>query len=90
MWNSEEKEPEIINVSAYEQNRLNLLGKVDRHFVDKLKFPLSHYTRAVSLCSILSNKELWLTKWNSLNDRTELKIIHDIIARHLEIPYRNY
>lgn len=84
MWNSEGKEPEIINVSAYEQNRLNLLGKVDRHFADKLKFPLFHYTRAVSLCSILSNKELWFTKWNSLNDPTELKIIHDIIARHLQ------
>lgn len=85
MWDSEEQEPEISNVSAYEQSRLSLLGKVDSHFADKLRFPLYHYTRAASLCSILSNKELWFTKWNSLNDPTEFKLIHDIIDRHLQM-----
>lgn len=51
-------------------------------------YPLYHYTGGSALCSILKEQQLWLTKWNCLNDPTEFQLIHDIVENELK-EYRN-
>ena len=43
-----------------------------------------HYTTIDALISIVSRKELWVTKWDYLNDMDELKVALDVCTVVLE------
>ena len=77
--------PEIENKMVLEKYS-RLLSELLSHILSKsAPFPLYHYTSGNALCSILQNGQLWLTKWNCLNDPSEFQIIHDIIKEELKI-----
>lgn len=39
-----------------------------------------HYTTIDALINIVSEKELWVTKWDYLNDMDELTVAEDVCA----------
>ena len=51
---------------------------IDKHF-------LCHYTSASSLKSILESKTLHFTKWDFLNDESEMIHIHDVVKRCIKL-----
>lgn len=59
--------------------------------MSKLEFPaidqyfLCHYTSASSLKSILESKTLHFTKWNFLNDESEMIHIHDVVKKCIKL-----
>lgn len=79
-----EQELKVWNTETYERYS-NLLKETLNPILSKTEsFPLYHYTTANALCSILQKGELWLTKWNCLNDPSEFQIIHEIIEKELK------
>ncbi len=81
---AEERELEIENKAAYEKFSKLLLEALEARFDKKVSFSLFHYTTAVALCSIMKNEELWFSKWNSMNDPTELQRLHEIFDIYIE------
>lgn len=78
----DDSDPKIWNEDAYNRYS-NIITEQIQNFFTTPDFPIYHYTSASSLCSILTQQKLWFTKWNSLNDPTEFKLIHDIIQDEL-------
>lgn len=85
---SKTEEDTLSNEELLNRYRKELDLKLAPLLSKEAEFPLYHYTGGAALCSILCTKELWLTKWNCLNDPTEFQLIHDIIENELK-EYRN-
>lgn len=58
----------------YMHNDKNLLNIVQIHEVEKLY----HYTTSDALINIVTNKELWITKWDYLNDMDEFRVAEEV------------
>lgn len=73
---------EVLQLDKQLQKPLcNIVNK----FIEKRKIEqVYHYTSSVGLHSILTNQKLWFTRWDCLNDYSENKYIHDLIAEGLE------
>ena len=62
------------------------------HYVDDMLYiaqmeegeKLYHYTTIDALINIVSGKELWITKWDYLNDIDELKVALEICLEVLK------
>lgn len=67
-------------------NQLQLpLCNIVNKFIEERKIEqVYHYTSSVGLHSILTNQKLWFTRWDCLNDYSENKYIHDLIAEGLK------
>lgn len=62
------------------------LCDIVNQFIKKKDFSeIFHYTSASGLLSILDSKRLRFTRWDSLNDYTENKYIHNLINKGLDI-----
>ena len=82
---SDERTYEIVNTEACHRYLKLISDKINAIYNKKVYFPIYHYTGASALCSILTNKELWFTKWHSLNDPTEFCIMHNIIKEAIKL-----
>ena len=76
-----------LTVETVLQNA-NLSGKelaeIVNGFIQNINPPIIyHYTSATGLLGILTNKKLWFTRWDSLNDTSENLIVHDCIEEAL-------
>lgn len=61
------------------------LCNIVNKFIEKRNIEqVYHYTSSVGLHSILTNQKLWFSRWDCLNDYSENKYIHDLIAEGLE------
>ena len=61
------------------------LCDIVNQFIEKKDYSeIFHYTSASGLLSILDNKCLRFTRWDSLNDYTENKYIHNLIDKGLD------
>lgn len=76
--------PEIENKTAYEKYSCQLSGVLKPIMSKSASFPLYHYTSGNALRSILENSQLWLSKWNCMNDPSEFLLVHDIIKEELK------
>lgn len=61
-----------------------LCNIVNKFIKEKEIEQIYHYTSSVGLHGILTNQKLWFTRWDCLNDYSENKYIHDLIAESLE------
>lgn len=60
------------------------LADIVNGFIKNVDPPIVyHYTSAAGLLGILTNKKLWFTRWDSLNDTSENLIVHDCIEEAL-------
>lgn len=68
----------------------DLLDEIENYFfysLENAKTPiLAHYTSPEGLISILTNRALWFSKWNLLNDRSEgnhaFKILKEVLGKY--------
>ena len=66
------------------QLQLPLCDVVNKFIKARKIGQIYHYTSSVGLYNILTKRKLWFTRWDCLNDYSENKIIHDLIAEGLE------
>lgn len=60
------------------------LAEIVNGFIQNIDPPIIyHYTSTAGLQGILTNKKLWFTRWDSLNDTSENLIVHDCIEEAL-------
>ncbi len=61
------------------------LAELVNSFAENNKHPIIiyHYTSAAGMLGILTNENLWFTRWDSLNDTSENLIVHDCIEEAL-------
>lgn len=65
-------------------------AELEKEVLAALPSRIYHYTSASSLQAIINNSsdnkaKLWFTKWNFLNDFSELRYIHEVIKNNLYI-----
>lgn len=80
------QEYEKILNQKYEE----VYDELEREVHFDLPFRIYHYTGASSLQSMVKHErgekaKLWFTKWNFLNDFTELRYIHEVVDNNLYI-----
>ncbi|MBR5888854.1 MAG: DUF2971 domain-containing protein [Akkermansia sp.] len=72
----------MLNFEKIKQDFDNLLLRIISP--DNLPKTIFHYTSADGLSGILSNAQLWFTRWDSLNDTSEHRYIHSLIKTCLD------
>ncbi|MBR5318432.1 MAG: DUF2971 domain-containing protein [Peptococcaceae bacterium] len=80
------QEYEKILNQKYEE----VYNELEKEVHSDLPFRIYHYTGASFLQSIIKHKlgekaKLWFTKWNFLNDFSELRYIHEVVDNNLHI-----